>query len=542
MDRRAFERLLSRRASRRLAIAGAAGGVAGFATSFPGRPTRAAAQDAPASTPTVAARSSFGAYPFSLGIASGDPAPNGVVLWTRLAPIPVANGGMDPIPHPVRWEVAEDDAFRSIVQVGEAIADPNLAHSVHVDVTGLEPGREYFYRFAAGGEVSPVGRTKTAPTAGAAVDALRFALASCANYEHGYFAAYGEIARQAPDLVLFVGDYIYEYAPDESQVRDGGNIRLVEGGETVALDDYRQRFATYQTDPQLQAAHAAAPWVVTWDDHEVENNYADEISEENAPREAFLQRRADAYQAYYEHMPLRPSSLPVGPDMTLYRRLAFGSLAEFNVLDLRQYRSDQPCGDGLYPRCAAATSPTTTMLGPAQEAWLLGNLARSEARWNLLAQQTLMAETDQTLDDEVAFETDEWTGYPAARDRILGTVADLPLPNFVVLSGDVHSAFANDLKAGWTAPNGATIGAEYICTSITAGGPAVDDWFAPFLPNNPHVRYFDSHHGGFTAIEVTPERLTATYHLADDLYDPASPVREVARFVTEAGRPGVQAG
>jgi len=273
-------------------------------------------------------------------------------------------------------------------------------------VTGLEPGREYFDRFEAGGELSPVGRTKTAPAAGAAVDALRFALASCANYEHGYFAAYGEIARQAPDAVLFVGDCIYEYAPNESLVRDGGNIRLAEGGETVALADYRQRFATYQTDPQLQAAHAAAPWVVTWDDHEVENNYADEISEENAPREAFLQRRADAYQAYYEHMPLRPSSLPVGPDMTLYRRLAFGNLAEFNVLDLRQYRSDQPCGDGLYPRCPAAASPATTMLGPAQEAWLLGNLERSRATWNLLAQQTLMAETDQTLGDEARFVTE----------------------------------------------------------------------------------------------------------------------------------------
>jgi alkaline phosphatase D len=540
VNRREFERILARRTTRRLFLAGSLAAAA----SFRGRPTRVAGQDAtPEATAAVpAGQSVFGAYPFSLGVASGDPAPNGVVLWTRLAPIPSAGGGMDPVPYEVHWEIAADDQFSTIVQTGDAVAVPNLAHSVHVDVTGLEPAHEYYYRFLVGGETSPTGRTKTAPAPGAAVDSLSFAFASCANYEHGYFVAYQEMARQAHDLIFHVGDYIYEYAPNEWQVRDDGNLRVVSGGETVVLADYRQRFATYRTDLDLQAAHASAPWVVTWDDHEVENNYADEISENNDPREIFLQRRADAYQAYYEHMPLRPSSLPIGPDLALYRRIGYGALAEFNVLDTRQYRSDQPCEEGLQPRCPAATDPNTSLLGPEQERWLLGNLERSTATWNLLAQQVMMTETDQTPGDDIAFWTDEWAGYPAARDRILGLVRDREVPNFVVLTGDVHSALANDVYAAYADPNGPIIGSEFVCTSISAGGPGGYDWFTEFMPDNPQVHYYDARHGGFTAVEVTPDRLTARFFLADNLEDPASPSQEVKTFVTEAGRPGFQVG
>jgi alkaline phosphatase D len=542
MDQMAFERVLGRRASRRLAILGAFGSAVGLAAvSLPGRPTRVAAQDAtPLASPVVTSTSSFGSYPFSLGVASGDPAPNGVILWTRLAPIPNAGGGMDPLPYVVRWELADDDGFRSIVQSGEVVTDPNLAHSVHIEVTGLEPWREYFYRFMVGSDVSQTGRTKTAPAPGTTVDRLQFAFASCANYEHGYFSAYRGIADRGLDLVFHLGDYIYEYAPNEWKVRDEGNLRTVVGKETLTLADYRQRFSTYRTDPDLQAAHASAPWAVTWDDHEVDNDYADTISENFDPVEEFLQRRADAYQAYYEHMPLRPSSLPIGPDMTLYRRLPYGTLAEFNVLDTRQYRSDQPCGDGVQPLCPASTDPATTLLGPAQERWVLGNLERSPAIWNVLAQQIMMTRIDQTTGEELAFWQDDWNGYFGARDRMLGRVEDLAVPNFVVLTGDVHAAFANDLLNSGMNMTAPAVGSEYVCTSISAGGKVVQDWFAEFRPFNPQVKYHDARHGGFTAIELTPDLWTARFFQVDDLDKQDSGVTEVAVWVTEAGRPGTQ--
>lgn len=543
MNQIEFERILARRATRRLALLGAATGAFGLAAiSLPGRPTRVSAQDAtPLASPVPAARAAFGAYPFSLGVASGDPAPNGVILWTRLAPVPSASGGMDAIPYDVQWEIAHDDAFGSIVQSGTTIAAPTLAHSVHLEVTGLEPAQEYFYRFMVGDEVSPVGRTKTTPALAAGVDRLRFAFASCANYEHGYFAAYREMAAQAPDLIFHLGDYIYEYAPNEWQVRDEGNLRLTQGEETVSLADYRQRFATYRTDPDLQAAHAAAPWLVTWDDHETENNYADEISENNEARETFLQRRADAYQAYYEHMPLRPSSLPVGPDMALYRRLPYGNLAEFNVLDTRQYRSDQPCEEGLQPRCPAALDPATTLLGPDQERWLLGKMEKSSALWNVLAQQVMLTQLDQTKDDALASYTDDWNGYPAARDRILDAVQGAALSNFMVLTGDVHAGFANDVKRDldYTGP---AVGTEYVCTSISAGGKELDAWFEGYEAANPQVRYYEPRHGGFSLVEVTPELWTTRYFLVDDLDRADSPVAEAAVWVTEAGKAGSQAG
>jgi len=543
MNQIEFERILARRATRRLALLGIATGAFGLmAISLPGRPTRVLAQDGtPIASPVPAARAAFGAYPFSLGVASGDPAPNGVILWTRLAPVPSASGGMDPIPYDVQWEIANDDAFGSIVQSGTTTAAPTLAHSVHLEVTGLEPAREYFYRFMVGDEVSPVGRTKTTPALAAGVDLLRFAFASCANYEHGYFAAYREMAAQSPDLIFHLGDYIYEYAPNEWQVRDEGNLRLTQGAETVSLADYRQRFATYRTDPDLQAAHAAAPWLVTWDDHETENNYADEISENNEARETFLQRRADAYQAYYEHMPLRPSSLPVGPDMVLYRRLPYGNLAEFNVLDTRQYRSDQPCEEGLQPRCPAALDPATTLLGPDQERWLLGKMEKSSALWNVLAQQIMMTQLDQTKDDALASYTDDWNGYPAARALILDAVQGAALSNFMVLTGDVHAGFANDVKRDldYTGP---AVGTEYVCTSISAGGKEGDAWFEGYEAANPQVRYYEPRHGGFSLVEVTPELWTTRYFLVDDLDRADSPVAEAAVWVTEAGKAGTQAG
>src|SRR5262245_2265884 len=317
----------------------------------------------------------FTSDPFSLGVASGDPLLDGVVLWTRLAPDPINGGGMPPTAVTVNWEIAADDGMKEIVQRGSAVASPELGHSVHVEAPGLKPGRWYWYRFMVGDAVSPIGRTRTAPAFNARLDRLRFAFASCQHYEAGYYTAYKHMAEEQLDLVVHLGDYIYEGAPAADRPRKHNSP------EIISLEDYRNRYALYKSDPNLKLAHAAFPWIVTWDDHEVDNNYANDVPEDKQSREAFLERRARAYQAYYEHMPLRRSSLPRGPGMRLYRRLRFGDLAEFNVLDTRQYRDDQPCGDGNKPLCPEALNPQATMMGEAQERWLFNNLDRSKALW-----------------------------------------------------------------------------------------------------------------------------------------------------------------
>jgi alkaline phosphatase D len=382
MDRARFERMLAARADRRRTIMA---GAAAFTTvSLAGRPTRTVlAQATPPASPAA-----FAAGPFTLGVASGDPLPDGVVLWTRLAPDPlVGHGGMEGRgPIEVLWEVGADQGFGTVIQTGAASATPELGHSVHVDVRGLEPGREYFYRFLAGGELSPVGRTKTAPTVGAPLDRLRFAFSSCQDWLTGHYTAYRHMAQEDLDVVLFLGDYIYE---DEYAPGDDGAFP-VPGREHTApqiqtIDDYRVRHALHKSDPLLQAAHAAFPWVATWDDHEVDNDYAGEHDEGRLPPESFLPRRSAGYQAFYEHLPLRPESMPLGPAMRLYRRLAFGDLVEFSVLDGRQYRTDHPCGAGEQVRCPAAMDPNSTMLGSEQEQWLLAGLDASAARWNVLA-------------------------------------------------------------------------------------------------------------------------------------------------------------
>jgi len=540
MDRLRFEQMLTRRASRRRFLTGfgAAGGLL-VTASLAGRPTRVLGQATPVASPIGSV------YPFTLGVASGDPLPESVVLWTRLAPDPLAEGGLGGMegqgPVDVRWEVARDEAFGDVVQQGSAVASPDLGYSVHADANGLEPGREYFYRFMAGSEMSPIGRTKTAPAAGAAVDQLRLAVASCSMYEHGYFAAYRDIAAQDLDLVFHLGDYIYEYEPGGYAI-DEGPTRVVIGTETITLEDYRLRHALYKIDPDLQAAHAAAPWATTWDDHEAENNYTGPNSENGDPVEDFLKRRAAAYQAYYEHLPLRPESMPLGPDMRLHRRLTYGTLAEFTVLDTRQYRTDHPCGDDEQVRCPAALDPATTMLGPEQERWLLEGLDASGATWNVLAQQIMMAQLDLEAGPAAFFASDLWDGYPAARNRILAHAQSRGIANPVVITGDIHTAWANDLKADWADPSSATIASEYVCTSISAGGKtAAEDW-VEYLPENPHIRFFDPNHGGYMRVDLTPERWQADFLRVRDLTDAASPLDPIATFVTEAGAPGGQQG
>ena len=329
------------------------------------------------STPAIVRATALGtgASPFTLGVAAGDPTPSGLVLWTRLATHPLdadGRGGMTG-PVPVRWQVARDESFRHVVSSGAGLASGDFAHSVHVEVEGLAPQRTYFYRFQALGAVSPTGRARTAPAPGALPSTFRFNFASCSHWELGWFSAYRHMAEENPDLVVFLGDYIYEYT-NEGPRRAEKIVRPHDGPEAETLTGYRNRYALYRTDPDLQALHASAACLMTWDDHEVENDYADRWSEHPYVDPArFLDRRAAAYKAFYEHMPLRPRSLPRGPDMRVYDRYRFGDLIEFSVVDGRQYRSMDACplpnwrgGHVVADACLERDDPARSMLGPDQ--------------------------------------------------------------------------------------------------------------------------------------------------------------------------------
>lgn len=471
--------------------------------------------------------------PFTLGVASGDPSPDGFVLWTRLAPTPLAEDGLGGMPYrtvPVTWELAADERFRKIVRRGVAHARPDRAHSVHVELDGLTPGREFFYRFRAERFVSPVGRTRTAPARWAREASLAMAFVSCSQFEHGYFTAYRRLAEDAPDLILHLGDYQYEYAPDTYNI-PGGNPRDHEGPETVTLANYRQRHAQYKTDLDLQAAHAAAPWAVVWDDHETENNWADEVPEQPDPN--FPARRAAAFQAYYENMPLRRTSVPKGIDMQLYRRLHWGRLATFHMLDTRQYRDDQGCGDG-YKDCPAASDPARSITGAEQERWLLDGFHRSTARWDVLGQQVFFGQRDNNSGPQKVLSMDSWDGYQGSRDRITRGWVDAGVRNPVVLTGDVHAHWADELKLDWNDPTSRTVGTELVCSSITSGGNGADvpggnhSWAAW----NPHLRFYNNQRG-YVRTRITPESLTADFVVLPYVTTPGAPAHTRATFVIE---------
>ena len=474
-------------------------------------------------------------YPFTLGVASGDPLPDGVVLWTRLAPRPrETGGGMPPDPVEVGWQVAEDEAFARIVQQGTVSAVPEWAHAVHVEVSGLRPDRWYWYRFKAAGDLSPVGRTRTMPAAEAMAERLRFAFASYQKYEIGHYTAYEHMAREDLDLVVHLGDYIYEKGDGKNAVRPHGTP------EIFTLDDYRARYAVYKSDPHLQAAHAMAPWIVTWDDHEVSNNYAADIPEhpERMTTPEFLRRRAAGYQAYYEHMPLRRSALPAGPDMLLYRRLGFGRLAEFNVLDTRQYRTDQPQGDGLKPLAPVLLDEQATLLGEGQRRWLADGLDRSVATWNILAQQVMMALTDLQPGPAIATSMDKWGGYEHERRVLLRRFRDRPVANPVVITGDIHCNWANELRTDFDRPDDRPVGVEFVGTSISSGGDGGDHGkydAAALQAENPGVKFFNNERG-YVRCEVTPRAWRTDYRTVPYVSRPGAPLQTRASFVVESGR------
>ncbi|WP_238016983.1 alkaline phosphatase D family protein [Dactylosporangium sp. AC04546] len=480
--------------------------------------------------------------PFTLGVASGDPDHDGFVIWTRLAPQPLAEDGMGGMPNrsfTVHWEVAEDDRFHRIVRRGASPAVRQWGHSVHVELAGLRPNREYWYRFRVERYLSPAGRTRTAPHPSSLVPSLAMAFASCSQYEHGYFTAYRRLAEDHPDLVLHLGDYQYEYKAGD-YVAPGGNPRDHQGPETETLANYRQRHAQYKADPDLQAAHAVAPWVVVWDDHEVDNNWADEVPERpDIPQPNFLARRTAAFRAYYENMPLRRTSVPRGIDLQLYRRVRWGALVNFHMLDTRQYRDDQACGDGSKV-CPEAAAPERTITGAAQERWLLDGMRRSGTRWDVLGQQVFFAQRDTLDGPDKRLSMDAWDGYSANRRRVTQGWIDAGVRNPVVLTGDVHTHWAADVKLDFDDPAAPVVGSELVCSSITSGGDGADSDPADnaTVKLNPHVKFYNAQRG-YVRTTITPELLTADFRVVPVVSAPGAAAHTRATFVIEDRVPGV---
>ncbi|MBU0726968.1 MAG: alkaline phosphatase D family protein [Alphaproteobacteria bacterium] len=477
--------------------------------------------------------------PFTLGVASGCPRPDSVVLWTRLAPPATgdlfAASALPDAPVEVTWQIAHDEAFAKIAAEGVAVAEPGFGHSVHVVVSGLEPGRWYFYRFQAGGARSPVGRTRTAPAPGAALQKLRLAFASCQQYEHGYFTAFRHMAAQDFDLVLHLGDYVYEASWGKRYIRQHGT------GIPTQLWEWRDRYALYKTDPDLQAAHAAAPWLAIWDDHEVANNYANDHSPKTSHPGQFLDIRAAAYQAWYEHMPVPPSMAPSGPALRIYDRYRFGDLLDLALLDDRQYRDAHPCGlnrSGIHD-CDERFDDKRSLLGREQEAWLDGALKDAQGRWTVIAQQTLMAELDRKPGPEKAYNLDGWDGYVASRDRLLSAIDTHRPANPLVLGGDVHAFWVADLKQDFADPASPTVATEVVCTSISSQGPS-DAGMEAGRKDNPHIRYGRGDKRGYASLELTPKQALFGLEAVDQVDTPAGTVSRLASFAVEAGKPGAE--
>ena len=487
--------------------------------------------------------------PFALGVASGSPMHNSVVLWTRLLMPALAepSGPRDAVT--VHWEVAHDEQFTRKVQGGQMRAATGLAHSVHVEVQGLLPDRWYFYRFMVGDAVSATGRTRTFPAPDAVVARMRLAYASCQNWQHGYFSAYRHMLSENPDLVLFLGDYIYESPTQKSAVRP------VTGGWLLTLDDYRQRYALYKSDADLQAMHQACPWLLTWDDHEVQNDYAgSQEGQSGAPNLDIAARRAAAYQAFYEHMPIRAAvltqamaGLATGAEMRIYSRVNYGRLASFYMLDARQYKDPQACmRDGkkgsatLDPAtCADWSNPARSLLGLNQERWLDAEFGKAGRQWNVLGQQSLLGERDFRAGPGQLLWNDGWDGYSAARSRLTGSLQKNGVANPVVLGGDVHENWVGQVKADYAQSTSPAVGVEFCGTSISShsGG---NDKTAERLAENPHFLFADAERKGYGVVDFTPGLLTTTLRVVDDVRRPVAAVETLASFCVQAGHSVVE--
>ncbi|WP_369176198.1 alkaline phosphatase D family protein [Streptomyces mutabilis] len=521
-------------ARRRFLTVTAAAAALAFSTNIPAR----GAVAAPERTARITKD------PFTLGVASGDPLPDSVLLWTRLAPEPfLEDGGMGTERVTVEWEVAVDEYFAAVLFRGTADAHAEYNHSVHVDVKGLTPGTVYYYRFRTGAWISPTGRTRTAPPADDETASLKLGAVACQAYQDGYYTVLRHLAQDDVDVVFHLGDYLYEYAVNSA----GGERRYTDivlpdvfNRETMTLADYRLRYSLYKSDEDLKAAHAAHPFVVAWDDHETENNYADDIPENAVPPEEFLLRRAAAYRAYWENQPLRAAQLPQGPDARLYRRLHWGTLAQFDILDTRQYRSDQAYDDRPHPPGPESDDPARTMTGAAQEQWLLDGWLSSTALWNVMPQQVCFSQRKFDVTADAPLSMDAWDGYRASRARVVAGAQATGVENWLILTGDVHVGYALDVKEDFDDPESATVGTEVTCTSVASGRDGVEqpaNWDL-YMRANPHMRFYNGKRG-YVRVELDREAARLDFRTVSAVTTPGAPVTTAASFVTEAGNPGL---
>ena len=512
-----------------LVAAGCSDDTGDAATGSPG-----SSSTVPASTTTLKVPDLSG-DPFTLGVASGDPLADRVILWTRLAPEPATGGGMPAEPVSVLWEVATDESFGAIVSSGVAEASPAHAHAVHVDATGLQADSWYHYRFKVGTWTSPVGRTRTAPAKDAAAKELRFAMASCQAWEAGFYNAYRDLVTTELDVVVFLGDYIYEYAA--SAAVGPKTARLGRGPECTTLELYRDRYALYKSDPLLQGAHAHCPWIVIWDDHEVQNNYAGDHSQDSSiTPEVFAQRRAAAYQAWWEHQPVRLDA-PTGPEYQIYRELSWGTLANFIMLDERQYRTDQACGDAtlqLTPPCDEVRSPGRTMTGADQQQWFFDRLNESRSTWNIVGNEVVM--TDVTIKGAV-LNYDQWDGYPEQRETVLRYIRDNQFNNVVMVTGDIHLNGVGNLTLSGTDGTRTTVATELVGTSISSGGLLPEGVDSLVKASIPDLVYFNQQRG-WCHNTVTAERWTAEYRVVENNLVENSPVSVGGTFHITPDKPG----
>lgn len=493
---------------------------------------------------------------FRLGVASGDPLPDSVILWTRLAPKPLElDGGMGRVSATVEWEIASDEAFTKDRQSGSFDATPTYGHSVHIDVKGLTPDSWYYYRFKHGTELSPVGRTRTTPEPGASMSLLRVGQTSCANWQSGYYQLYADLAEQEPDYWLALGDYIYEYGNKgymrPTQTKPTREIPWKDEPFTVA--QYRRQYGLYRGSPELQKLHAAAPYSIIWDDHEVDNNFTASKSggDGQKDRVKFRKRRAAGFQAFWENHAIRiPQPEPMPRRMKIYREITWGTLATFLMLDGRQYRSDQP-GDNTpadFGRWVPKmNSPTATMLGVNQEAWLTERLDDSTAKWTFVAQQTVLSDVNGSVGLGVPadglYNYDSWDGYWVARERLTAAITQGQVRNPVILTGDFHCNLAFDVLQSWPNPRDFPSMAECIQATLTWDKPVVAAEIAtgaissptffgeggivalagpPTLAKTPWAAYGELLGNGYVLHEITPESDRATYRVCNALAKPGT--------------------
>lgn len=487
----------------------------------------------------VAGAATMDLAPFLHGVASGDPLPDRVIIWTRVTPTDDAlpgTGKGDPVS--VVWEVATDRRFRSIARAGEVVARAATDHTVKVDVTGLTPGRRYFYRFKAFGKRSRAGQMRTAPAPGTAADAVRFGLVSCSNYEGGYFSAYRHLAeRNDLDFVLHLGDYIYEYgAGGYGPGSELGRTHRPEH-EIVTLSDYRTRYGQYRQDADLQDLHATNAFITIWDDHEVTNDSYKDGAENHQPESEgdYIDRRNDAYKAYFEWMPIRQRRNP----RRLYRSFRFGDLADLHMLDLRQYRDEQPANQAD----PSKDDPDRTITGDRQMEWFKKGLKGSTARWRLIGNQVMFIPFETAPD--VPFNIDAWDGYRADRDELVRFMSDNAIDNVVFLTGDIHTSWASDVPLDKTTyPATPSVCTEFVCPSVTSDN--LDDISgAPYRSSMPveetikadnrWVRYVELDSHGYCVVDANSERLQTDYYFISDRTDPDATQSFAAAWQTVAG-------